>query len=421
MQLAPLSAGEFDSLMAPLGPFGAAPRVAVAVSGGADSLALALLAAAWARGRGGAACAFVVDHRLRAESTEQARATVQTLARCEIPARILTLAGVGHGPALAERARAERYAALEAACAEAGIVDLLLGHHAADQAETMLIRALSASGAAGLAGMAALSESRSVRRLRPLLRAPHGRLRANLRVAGVGWIEDPSNRSRSALRARLRALRADPLGDAPATAALVGLASGLGRDRARREAAIAATLAARAEIRPEGFALLSPGPIAVAALAALLRAIAGAGFAAPSAQVAALAADPRPATLAGVRLAPAGRLGPGWLVLREAAAVAAPVAATPEAVWDGRFRLRGAPGAGLRPGLMIGALGADAAGLRDGSDLPAAVLRTLPALRCGEELAAVPLLRYAPDRTCRWVRTVFSPPVPVAGADFVPG
>ena len=76
-----------------------------------------------------------------------------------------------------------------------------------------------------------------------------------------------------------------------------------------------------------------------AALGALIQAIGGASYAPAPDAVAALAARPRPATLGGVRLLPAGRLGPGLLVVREAAAMAPPTAAVPGAMWDGRYRL----------------------------------------------------------------------------------
>ncbi|KAL8823446.1 MAG: hypothetical protein Q9191_005851 [Dirinaria sp. TL-2023a] len=96
--------------------------------------------------------------------------------------------------------------------------------------------------------------------------------------------------------------------------------------------------------------------------------------------VAALIRNPRPATLAGVRLVPAGRLGPGWILLREAAQLQGPVPARPGVLWDGRFRLHAVTG-GVPPDAVIDALGADAAGERSRTGLPAAVLAVLPALR----------------------------------------
>ena len=284
---------------------------------------------------------------------------------------------------------------LEAACADAGILHLLLGHHAGDQAETVLIRSLGGSGPAGLAGMAPLVETTRLRLLRPLLAVPPARLRATLAAAGVAWIEDPSNADATALRPRLRLLRRDRDGDGAATAALVAAAAASGRRRAETDRSVAASLAEQAVLRPEGFAVLSGQPLAPPALAALLQMLAGAPFPPATRSVAALAAAPRPATLAGVRLLPAGRLGPGLLAVREPAAMAPPVPARPGAVWDGRFRLGEA--ALVPPGATLGALGGDAARLRRFSPLPSAVLRTLPAVRQGATLLAVPHLHY-PDR-----------------------
>jgi tRNA(Ile)-lysidine synthase len=382
-------------------------------------MALALLAAEWARARGGRLTALVVDHALRRGSDAEAALVCDRLAQQGIPARLLSLHGIAHGPALAERARQARHAALEDACAEAGILHLLLGHHAADQAETVAMRMLDRSGPAGLAGMAALSETRAVRRLRPLLAIPPGRLRASLRAAGVAWVEDPSNADPAALRVRLRRLRGDAAGDGVATRAAVAAAALRGTQRAATERASAAELAARASIHPEGYAVLLPGPIAPTALASLVRMLAGERYAPALHQVEPLAAAPRPATLAGVRIMAAGRLRPGaWLLVREAAAMAPPVPARAGAIWDGRFRL--AAGAHLPEGAMLGALGDAAAALRAASPLPAAVLRTLPALRLHGTLFAVPYLRYSVVEQRSLPALVFDPAVPAAGSPFVP-
>jgi tRNA(Ile)-lysidine synthase len=414
----PVSLDEFAVLMAAFGPFEPAPRMAAAVSGGADSLALALLADAWARARGGALLALVADHGLRAESAAEADLTIQRLTTRGIPARLLRLADLHPGSALAERARAARYAALRAACTEADILHLLLGHHAADQAETVLIRRRSNSGPAGLAAMPAVGEHWDVRLLRPLLDVPPVRLRATLCAAGLAWVEDPSNRDQRALRPRLRAALADADGTGPTIAALCEAARAAGAARAEQEAATGEILAERAIIRPEGFSLLSPGPIDPAALAALIQTVAGAAFPPPSAAVAALAAAPRPATLGGVRLLPAGRLGNGFLLVREARAMQPAIPARAGAVWDGRFRLHN--DATLPEDATIGALGADAARLRRQAPLPAAVLWTLPALRRANSLVTVPHLLYPYSAACAAVRLVFSPRRPAAGAPFLP-
>src|SRR4051794_31539408 len=119
--------------MAPLGPFEPAPRIAVAVSGGADSMAAALLARDWARRRGGSVVALVVDHGLRAESAAEAAVTRARLADMGIVAHGLTLEGLARGPGLAARARLARHAALAEAAAALGVLHLMFGHHAGDQ------------------------------------------------------------------------------------------------------------------------------------------------------------------------------------------------------------------------------------------------------------------------------------------------
>ncbi|MCX7383549.1 MAG: tRNA lysidine(34) synthetase TilS [Alphaproteobacteria bacterium] len=404
--------------MAPLGPFESRPRVAVAVSGGADSMALAWLAYGWAADRGGDVRALVVDHRLRPESAAEAAVTVQRLTDIGIAALVLSIDGLAPGAGLAERAREARFAALEACCAAERCLHLLLGHHAADQAETVALRMLGHSGGDGLAGMAGLVERRFLRLLRPLLALPPVRLRATLVAAEVSWVEDPSNRSPLALRNRLRLLRADSDGTGLVTRAAVAAAAMRARQRHGAEAARAAWLAQRAAIHPEGFAVVTSGPIDAEAFAGLLRAIAGRAFPARHDQVIGWAAAARPATLAGCEIRPAGRLAPGaWLVLREAAAMQAAIPARDGATWDGRFRVAGA----VPQGTTLGPLGADAAGLRARSPLPAAVLRTLPALRRHGALFAVPHLGYAANREALSARLICDPALPAAGTGFTGG
>jgi tRNA(Ile)-lysidine synthase len=210
------------------------------------------------------------------------------------------------------------------------------------------------------------------------------------------------------MRARLRAeLRGD--------LALIPVARRNGLARAAAERAAAAELAERARIYPEGYAVLAPGQIGAPALAMLLRAISGGRLPVRPAAVAALARSPGPATLAGVRVLPAGRMGPGWLLVREFAAIAPSVAWRPGLVWDGRFRAEG----DAAPGATLGALGADAARFRAASPLPAAVLRTLPAIRCDSALSQVPHLPYASSLSRLGGAVVRNAALPVCCAPFV--
>ncbi|MDR3533186.1 MAG: tRNA lysidine(34) synthetase TilS [Rhodopila sp.] len=411
----PCLAIAFAEAMDRLGPLEPRPALAVAVSGGADSMALALLARNWVHERDGTVLALVVDHGLRAASGDEARLTVERLAHLGVPARLLPLTTLTHGPALAERARIMRYQVLSEACREAGILHLLLGHHAADQVETLAMRVLRDSQTHGLAGMAAVVETRNLRLLRPLLDIEPTLFRAFLTARGIDWVEDPSNRDLRALRPRLRHSFGAHI---PNESGLPRAMSAVGQVRAREETEAAIELANRATIRPEGFAVLSPGRIGAAALSNLVRTIGGAAYPPSPAQINDLAARPRPATLAGVRILPAGRFADGLLVVREEAAIAEPAEAADNVIWDSRFRLIAHQG--FPEGGTIGKLGSDAARFRGCSDLPSAVLRTLPAVRFGKILAEVPHLGYATNQNGVGTAMLFSPPRPIGGPCFVP-
>ncbi len=384
---------EFARMMAALGPFAPGRRVAVAVSGGADSMALALLAADW----GNPLC-LVIDHGLRAGSATDAALTAERLGARGIAHKVLTLTHLAAGPGLAARARAARYEALIGAVREAGLCDVLLGHHARDQAETRLIRARAASGEAGLAGMAAIVELPDIRLLRPLLAVAPGRLRVTLRDRAVGWVEDPSNTDMRAERVRHRVHLADADGDGAAVSALLAATQTQGVARAADDVAVAAELAAGVEIYPQGFAVVRAARLTAKALGALIRAIGGGAYPAPTRAVAHLAADLRPATLAGTRLLPAGKYGPGFLLVREAAAIAASVPGVAGMVWDRRFR--------LDPTSLVPA-GAVVTGGGGAAHLPAAVRAAMPRL----------MLNDVPLAAAFW----YSPAVPAAGAPFALG
>jgi tRNA(Ile)-lysidine synthase len=290
------------------------------------------------------------------------------------------------------------------AAAQSGMLHLLLGHHAADQAETLLMRQRAGSGQAGQAAIAALRELPQIRLLRPLLDIPPERLRATLAAHRMPWIEDPSNQDQSTTRARLRA---ELGGQAPPD--LMAQIHQSARARTARETAIAQELAQRVRISPLGFAVLSPGQITPESLSALWQALSGRAYPPPSAPIARLAAALAPATLSGLRMLPAGRQGRGgWLLVRETPPPSIP--AGHGATWD-RFRLD-APM--LPSGLTIAALGPPPAALRATTTLPHAVLRVLPALWREAELVAVPALAWGPlDARFR-----FTPAVPAAGAPW---
>lgn len=398
----PVAPEEFAALMAPLGPFGPAPHLVAAVSGGPHSLALVLLAAGWARACGGRLTAAVCDHGLRVGSAAEAASVMAMLARQGIAARLLPLA-VPAGPALQDRAREARLAALLGLCREVGAPWLMLGHHLADQAETVLLRALAGSGPAGLAGVAHLRPAEAALLLRPLLGIAPARLEATVAAAGLPAVRDPSNADPRFARVRLRGVLRDPGGEGAATRALAAAAGRFARRREVAEAEVCRRLAAAAALHEAGFArvdlaALGRDAVAEATLGALVRVVGGGRFAPPGSAVARLVAAGQ-GTLGGVVLRRDG------LLLREAAALAPPVAARPGARWDGRFRLTGE---GV-DGAVIAAAGEAARRLPRPAAIPAAVVPTLPALHRDGVLAAVPALAYPSQAIARRHAFVFAP------------
>ena len=350
---APVDPRAFEALLAPLGPFEPSPRLAVALSGGPDSLALCLLADWWARERRGRVFGLTVDHRLRPESGAEAAQVRRWLAARHIAHRTLRWSGERPDSRIQEAARAARFSLLTGWCRRAGVLHLLLGHQREDQAETVLQRLARGSGIDGLAAMASVrlataSEGGSVRLLRPLLTVPRDRLTATLGLWGQPWIDDRSNRDGRHARPRLASAMAR-LGSEGLTAARLARTAGrAASDRAALDQACTALLAACARPALAGFVILDRGalmrvPPALArrGLARALTMVAGAPYPPRQERLERLADrllsdGGGAATLGGCRLVPQG----GRIVIcREPAAASEIRALAPgeRALWDRRF------------------------------------------------------------------------------------
>lgn len=191
--------------------------MALAVSGGPDSLALLVLAHAALPGRIAAA---TVDHGLRPEAAEESAMVAALCARLGVPHAALAVK-VDPGNIQAE-ARTARYAALADWMEREGLAALLTAHHADDQAETLLLRLGRGSGVGGLSGVRAKSTVPGTRLplLRPLLGWRRSDLAEVVAAAGIGAVQDPSNTDDRFDRARLRkAMAGADWLDVPALAA----------------------------------------------------------------------------------------------------------------------------------------------------------------------------------------------------------
>lgn len=196
---------EAEKLFAPLCDRQA---VGLAVSGGADSLALLLLVARWREGRAEAPRIFVysVDHGLRPEAAGEAAFVVTEATKLGLPARALRWEGSKPASGLQVAARTARYRLIAEAMAADGAELLLTAHHLADQAETVLMRLAHGSGVEGLRGMDAWAFVEGCEIYRPLLGTDPGMLCDLVDAAGLVPVDDPSNRDRDYERVRWRQL-----------------------------------------------------------------------------------------------------------------------------------------------------------------------------------------------------------------------
>jgi tRNA(Ile)-lysidine synthase len=187
-------------------------NLALAVSGGADSLCLLILFDEWRRRNRwpGTAEILCVDHGLRPESALEAEFVAKAAAARGLSFRLLRWAGDKPGSNVQEEARRARYRLMAGRMRESGAEVLVLAHHLDDQAETFLDRLTRGSGVSGLSAMAADEPDgpSGLRLLRPLLEVPKQQLEATLSARRVDWCSDPSNNDPKYKRSRLRALMA---------------------------------------------------------------------------------------------------------------------------------------------------------------------------------------------------------------------
>ncbi|SDH06622.1 tRNA lysidine(34) synthetase TilS [Pelagibacterium luteolum] len=331
--------------------------IGLAVSGGADSLALMLLVAGWAeRPR---AIVYTLDHALRPEAAAEAAMVVSLADQLGLEARCLRWTGEKPSSGKQEAARTARYRLLGEAMTADGATVLLTAHHQRDQAETVLMRLAHGSGISGLGSMTVRAEVMGVSIVRPLLEVAPETLAAIVARAGLMPANDPSNADptyeRTRWRQALPGLAALGLTDAR----LAQFASRLRRMDALADSATDGFLSQHARIDRLGVVHLSRTPFADAqpelAIRALTRAIetvSGQPCAALG-QVerlydALLSDRATPETLSGAVVHPRDD---GLLVYREIGRMPVlqqALIAGREIIFDNRFTIMSA-----RPGLMV--------------------------------------------------------------------
>ena len=165
-------------------------RLAIGVSGGADSMALLHMLQ---QHRKTHIIALTVDHRLRADSATEAQQVAAYCAAQGVTHHILNWDNAGPQTGLQNKARNARRTLLLEQCHAMGIADLFLAHQADDQLETMLQRLARGAGLNGLKAMRPQTVQQNIRIHRPLLAVRRADLRAYCTAHSIPFCDDPSN------------------------------------------------------------------------------------------------------------------------------------------------------------------------------------------------------------------------------------
>jgi tRNA(Ile)-lysidine synthase len=203
-EVGPVRAAVGDALATALPPGG---RIAVALSGGRDSVVLLDAAIAIAAAASVEVVAFHVEHGLSPNAGAWARFCADFCAARAVPLHVERVS-VARGARISVEAAAReaRYAALASLAAAHGVTAVVLAHHADDQAETTLLQLLRGAGPRGLAAMPAARYDGRVHWLRPFLDLPRACIEAYARERALAYVDDESNADP---RYRRNALRRD--------------------------------------------------------------------------------------------------------------------------------------------------------------------------------------------------------------------
>ena len=194
----------FANNMDKLGPFNKKPHLAIALSGGQDSLSLAYLSKKWIKIKNGLLTVLIVNHNTRIETDKESSLAASWTKDWNINTKILKIKENNiFKDKKQEILRKNRYNIIIKECKKNNIPYLLTGHHLEDQAETQVIRFLKGSNIEGLQGMIKNIQYSNIKLIRPMINIKKNEISSVLPIK-QRWIEDPSNKSNKYFRNRLR-------------------------------------------------------------------------------------------------------------------------------------------------------------------------------------------------------------------------
>lgn len=256
--MAVINADEFSSLMKSIGYFEPNPSVAVAVSGGGDSMALLFLTQNWVEEHSGTLTALTVNHNLRKEAKKEALQVAKWCKEYKIKHEILNWNPPPEiSSALQENARAARYRLLLEYCKKNNILHLLTAHHLDDQAETMFFRLARGSNIDGISAIPAQRIASGIRILRPLINIPKSKIIKTLENINQKWIEDPSNSNEKYSRVYIRKKLADLDNEKDIKKRAGKICNTIGRFRNRLAHETASEMVKTVEIYESGYAVIN--------------------------------------------------------------------------------------------------------------------------------------------------------------------
>lgn len=389
-------------------------KIAVAVSGGSDSLALTLLANAWAKAR---IIAITVDHGLRKESEYEAAQVARWLAKYDIEHYTLKWKGDKQPSNIQANARNARYELMTDFCKQQQIANLLVAHTKEDQAETVLIRLMRGSGLEGLCGIRNKVTINDIRIIRPLLDTKKEDLKSYLRSQKQGWIEDPSNQNDKFARVRVRKFINSSDEPELLISRLASTANALQRSNDYIQQNILREISEVADIKSEGYCLLDIEKfkalhveVGLKIMAKLIKSIGGQYYKPRFEKLENLynfiQNGEYNATLGGCEIyqskkqSEAGKL----LIIRENSAIQddLEILSGSSVIWDGRFKCSLKY---IEENFIVGAFSSsDLLSIaRERQEfknlkLPKRVIFALPALKTLENIVAVPHIGYYKDK-----------------------
>lgn len=182
-------------------------KIAVAISGGSDSMALTLLSYNWSKLKKIDIISITVDHNLRKESGKEAKLVSNYMERRGIPHKILKYEGKIPKSNIESIAREYRYKMLFEYCKKENIKYLFIAHNADEQTETFFLNLSRGSGVYGLSSIPNIQEKEGIKIVRPMLNYSKKEIKEYLKKEKQKWIEDPSNKSDKYKRVRVRKLK----------------------------------------------------------------------------------------------------------------------------------------------------------------------------------------------------------------------